>query len=129
MSSTKVGAVRLNAQMITTDPISKEEFLQLQAYVRGRLEPNIDKLKTKLKEGETLALIGTSGTIKTLANLCGEYQYLQQLKNQDEQVAPENCVRPGSTPGWPPVAVTGALAGSALASVAAQDAAADAERL
>ncbi|MEM9486869.1 MAG: Ppx/GppA phosphatase family protein, partial [Cyanobacteria bacterium P01_F01_bin.116] len=69
LSSTKVGAVRLNAQMISTNPISTEEFLQLQAYVRGRLEPNIDELKTKLAVGETLSLIGTSGTAESLAIL------------------------------------------------------------
>ena len=69
LSSTKVGAVRLNSQMVTTNPISTEEFLQLQAYVRGRLEPNIDKLKTNLAVGESLALIGTSGTIESLAIL------------------------------------------------------------
>ncbi|NEQ49685.1 MAG: Ppx/GppA family phosphatase [Leptolyngbya sp. SIO3F4] len=69
LSSTKVGAVRLNAQMVTTNPISTEEFLQLQAYVRGRLEPNIDELKTNLATGESLALIGTSGTIESLAIL------------------------------------------------------------
>ncbi len=69
LSSTKVGAVRLNAQMVTSNPISKEEFLQLQAYVRGRLEPNIDELKTKLDKGEPLSLVGTSGTIESLAIL------------------------------------------------------------
>ncbi len=69
LSSTKVGAVRLNAQMITTNPIKKEEFLQLQAYVKGRLEPNIDNLKAKLTDGESLTMIGTSGTIECLAVL------------------------------------------------------------
>lgn len=69
LSSTKVGAVRLNAQMVTTNPMSTTEFLQLQAYVRGRIEPNIDKLKTRLADGESLALVGTSGTIESLAIL------------------------------------------------------------
>ncbi|EKV01362.1 exopolyphosphatase [Leptolyngbya sp. PCC 7375] len=69
LSSTKVGAVRLNARMVTTNPISTEEFLQLQAYVRGRLEPNIDALKAKLVDGEPLSLVGTSGTIESLAIL------------------------------------------------------------
>ena len=69
LSSTKVGAVRLNAQMVTTNPISTKEFLQLQAYVRGRLEPNVDELKARLLEGESLSLIGTSGTIESLAIL------------------------------------------------------------
>lgn len=69
LSSTKVGAVRLNAQMVTTNPISNDEFLQLQAYVRGRLEPSVDELKTKLAAGEPLALVGTSGTVESLAIL------------------------------------------------------------
>ncbi|MGD1948729.1 MAG: HD domain-containing protein [Leptolyngbyaceae cyanobacterium] len=69
LSSTKVGAVRLNAQMVTTNPINTAEFLQLQAYVRGRLEPSIDELKLKLVENEPLSVIGTSGTIESLAIL------------------------------------------------------------
>ncbi|ESA35463.1 ppx phosphatase [Leptolyngbya sp. Heron Island J] len=69
LSSTKVGAVRLNAQMVTTNPISHEEFLQLQAYVRGRLEPSVDELKAKLSAEESLALVGTSGTVESLAML------------------------------------------------------------
>ena len=69
LSSTKVGAVRLNAQMVTTNPISNEEFLQLQAYVRGRLEPSVDELKAKLSAEESLALVGTSGTVESLAML------------------------------------------------------------
>jgi len=35
LSSTKVGAVRLTAEYITTDPVSNAEFQYLQAYVRG----------------------------------------------------------------------------------------------
>ena len=69
LSSTKVGAVRLNAQMVTTNPISNEEFLQLQAYVRGRLEPSVDELKAKLSPEDSLALVGTSGTVESLAML------------------------------------------------------------
>ena len=37
LSSTKIGAVRLTAERITTDPIGTE-FQSLQAYVRGMLE-------------------------------------------------------------------------------------------
>jgi exopolyphosphatase / guanosine-5'-triphosphate,3'-diphosphate pyrophosphatase len=69
LSSTKVGAVRLNSQMVTTNPISELEFYRLQAYVRGMLEPAIDGLKAKLKPGEILHMIGTSGTIECLAVL------------------------------------------------------------
>lgn len=69
LSSTKVGAVRLTAEMITTDPISNEEFNYLQAYVRGMLERSIEELQSHLKPGEQPRLVGTSGTIETLVAL------------------------------------------------------------
>lgn len=74
LSSTKVGAVRLNAQMITTNPVSEEEFIRLEAYVRGRLEPAVDDLKACLPQSEPLQMIGTSGTIETLAQLIAAEQ-------------------------------------------------------
>ncbi len=66
LSSTKVGAVRLTAEMIKTDPISKTEFAYLKAYVRGMLERPVDELLAKLKPGEKPRLVGTSGTIETI---------------------------------------------------------------
>lgn len=69
LSSTKVGAVRLKAKLVATDPISDKDFIRLQAYVRGMLEPPSDDLKAQLPAGETLKLVGTSGTIESLALL------------------------------------------------------------
>jgi len=69
LSSTKVGAVRLTAQMVTTNPINEAEFTALQAYVRGMLEVPVQELKQQLAPTETLRLIGTSGTIECLATL------------------------------------------------------------
>lgn len=67
LSSTKVGAVRLTSELVTTDPISNEEFRYLQAYVRGKIERSVEELQAQLNLGERLTLIGTSGTIETLA--------------------------------------------------------------
>lgn len=67
LSSTKVGAVRLTAQFVSTDPISDAEFSTLRAYVRGMLEPNTTGLKHNLKPEEPIQLLGTSGTIECLA--------------------------------------------------------------
>ncbi|HEY9637163.1 MAG TPA: Ppx/GppA phosphatase family protein [Coleofasciculaceae cyanobacterium] len=69
LSSTKVGAVRLTAKFLTTDPISNSEFQCLQAYVRGMLEPPIEELLAYLEPGEQPRLVGTSGTIETLATI------------------------------------------------------------
>lgn len=67
LTSTKVGAVRLTSELITTDPISNTEFQQLQAYARGMLERSVDEVLANLELGESPRLVGTSGTIETLA--------------------------------------------------------------
>jgi exopolyphosphatase / guanosine-5'-triphosphate,3'-diphosphate pyrophosphatase len=69
LSSTKIGAVRLTAEMVNTDPISNSEYHYLQAYVRGMLERPVEELQTHLRRGELPRLVGTSGTIATLAEL------------------------------------------------------------
>ena len=67
LSSTKVGAVRLTAEFITTDPITNTELQYLQAYIRGMLERPVEELLAYLKPGEQARLVGTSGTIETVA--------------------------------------------------------------
>jgi exopolyphosphatase/guanosine-5'-triphosphate,3'-diphosphate pyrophosphatase len=69
LSSTKIGAVRLTSEMISTDPISNSEFSYLQAYVRGMLERSVDELRAHLQPGEKPQMVGTSGTIETLATI------------------------------------------------------------
>lgn len=69
LSSTKVGAVRLTAELIATDPISIGEFQYLQAYVRGQLERPVEELRAFLQPGEQPRLVGTSGTIETLVTM------------------------------------------------------------
>ncbi|HBE16402.1 MAG TPA: exopolyphosphatase, partial [Cyanobacteria bacterium UBA11367] len=69
LSSTKIGAVRLTAEFIATDPINERELQFLQAYVRGMLERPIEDIQAHLKPGEIPRLVGTSGTIETLAAL------------------------------------------------------------
>lgn len=67
LSSTKIGAVRLTAEFISTDPISNGEFHYLQAYVRGMLERPVEELRANLQQNESPRMVGTSGTIETLA--------------------------------------------------------------
>lgn len=69
LSSTKVGAVRLTAEYVTTDPISPSEFQALQSYIRGMLERPIEELHAHLAPGEVPRLVGTSGTAETVAML------------------------------------------------------------
>ncbi len=69
LSSTKIGAVRLTTERITTDPISDHEFEYLSASVRGSLERPVDELRAFLQPGEIPRLVGTAGTIETLASV------------------------------------------------------------
>jgi exopolyphosphatase / guanosine-5'-triphosphate,3'-diphosphate pyrophosphatase len=69
LSSTKVGAVRLTSEFITTDPISDAEFIGLQAYIQATLGRSIAELQSHLRPGEQPQLIGTSGTIEAIAIL------------------------------------------------------------
>ncbi len=69
LNSTKVGAVRLAQEYITTDPISKQELQWLRAYIRGRMERPVEEIQSHLSSQEPLNLVGTSGTIECLATI------------------------------------------------------------
>ena len=69
LSSTKIGAVRLTQDLITTDPISPTELAYLRAYTRGMLERAGSEIKHHLQLGEVPRLVGTSGTIETLMTI------------------------------------------------------------
>ncbi|MFN9173396.1 MAG: HD domain-containing protein [Synechocystis sp.] len=70
LSSTKIGAVRLTQDFVHSDPIDATELAILRAYVRGMLERPVDEIKQRLKPEETtVKLVGTSGTIETLATM------------------------------------------------------------
>lgn len=69
LSSTKVGAVRLTSEFVTTDPINDIEFNMLKAYVRGMLERPVEDLLNHTQPDEKPRLVGTSGTIETLVTI------------------------------------------------------------
>ena len=69
LTSTKIGAVRLTGELVNSDPITETEFKYLQAYARGMLERSVEEVQGKLKIGDFPRLIGTSGTIETIATI------------------------------------------------------------
>jgi exopolyphosphatase / guanosine-5'-triphosphate,3'-diphosphate pyrophosphatase len=69
LTSTKIGAVRLTSELITTDPITKDEFDYLQASIRGMLERSVEQVVANYPFGESPRLVGTSGTIETIATI------------------------------------------------------------
>jgi exopolyphosphatase / guanosine-5'-triphosphate,3'-diphosphate pyrophosphatase len=67
LSSTKIGAVRLTSEFIPNSPINDRAFNYLKAFIRGQLERAIDQIKANLQPGEVPKMVGTAGTIETLA--------------------------------------------------------------
>ncbi len=83
LSSTKIGAVRLTEDLVNSDPISNEDFKNLRAHIKGMLERPIERLRSELKANEIPRMVGTSGTIETLATM-------HALKNSDTIPNPLN---------------------------------------
>ncbi len=67
LSSTKIGAVRLTAEFITNNPVSDLEYTYLQAFIRRQLERPIEEILANLQPGEIPKMVGTAGTIETIA--------------------------------------------------------------
>ena len=69
LTSTKIGAVRLTSELITTDPVSNAQFQYLQGYIRAMLERSAEEVQANLQLDEHPRFVGTSGTIETLATI------------------------------------------------------------
>ncbi|MBD2625973.1 Ppx/GppA phosphatase family protein [Trichormus variabilis] len=127
LTSTKVGAVRLTGELITSDPINDIEFKYLQAYARGMLERSVEEVLGKLKPGESPKLVGTSGTIETLATIHAReklgvvpstlngYQFsLQDLRSWLNRLRRMNNVERATIPGMPDKRSEVILAGAVI---------------
>ncbi|WP_016952267.1 Ppx/GppA phosphatase family protein [Anabaena sp. PCC 7108] len=127
LTSTKVGAVRLTGELITSDPINDIEFQYLQAYARGMLERSVEEVLGKLKPGESPKLVGTSGTIETLATIHAReklgvvpstlsgYQFsLQDLRSWVNRLRRMNNVERTTIPGMPDKRSEVILAGAVI---------------
>ncbi len=66
LTSTKIGAVRLAREFVTTDPISPEEYNFLRIFIRGSLDLAVSELRGAYGS-EAPVLVGTSGTAQAMA--------------------------------------------------------------
>lgn len=69
LTSTRVGAVRLQRDFVTEDPLPPQGQAFLRAYIQGSLEPAVDKVRRRIKPGEVPVLVATSGTATAIASL------------------------------------------------------------
>ncbi len=69
LTSTRVGAVRLQRDFVKDDPMPPQRRSFLQAFIQGSLEPAVDKVRRRIKPGETPVLVATSGTAMAIGSL------------------------------------------------------------
>ena len=69
LTSTRVGAVRLQRDFVRDDPMPPQRRSFLQAFIQGSLEPAVDKGRRRIKPGETPVLVATSGTAMAIGSL------------------------------------------------------------
>ncbi len=69
LTSTRIGAVRLQREFCQQDPLPSGRRSFLQAYIQGSLDPAVAQVRQALRPGEQPLLVATSGTAMALASL------------------------------------------------------------
>ena len=67
LESRKLGAARMTAKFIKSDPPTKEEVAALRAHYDRELQPIVEQASV----ARPVAVVGTSGTLENIARLCG----------------------------------------------------------
>ena len=80
LTSTRVGAVRLQREFVKDDPMPPHRRSFLQAFIQGSLEPAVDKVRRRIKPGETPVLVATSGTAMGIGTLAAQEDDRPPLK-------------------------------------------------
>jgi exopolyphosphatase/guanosine-5'-triphosphate,3'-diphosphate pyrophosphatase len=89
LTSTRLGAVRLQRDFITQDPVTPERLSFLRAFIQGSLEPAVDRVKRRLRRGERPVMVATSGTALALAALCAASEERPPTRLQGYRVSRE----------------------------------------
>ncbi len=66
---TDLGVVHLSEKYIKTDPVDEEELLKLEAVIADKIKNVRDRINSSLITHHSSLLIGTAGTVTTLAAL------------------------------------------------------------
>ena len=69
LTSTRIGAVRLQREFCQQDPLPSSRRSFLQAYIQGSLDPAVAQVRQALRAGEKPLMVATSGTAMALASL------------------------------------------------------------
>ena len=93
LTSTHVGAVRLQRDFVKDDPIPPQRRSFLQAFIQGSLEPAVDKVRRRIKPGETPVLVATSGTAMAIGALAASEDDRPPLKLHGYKVSRQRLDR------------------------------------
>ncbi len=80
LTSTRVGAVRLQRDFIKQEPLSSQRRHFLQTFIQGSLEPAVDKVSRRLRSGENPVMVATSGTAMAIGSLLASQEDNRPLK-------------------------------------------------
>jgi exopolyphosphatase/guanosine-5'-triphosphate,3'-diphosphate pyrophosphatase len=89
LTSTRIGAVRLQREFCQQDPLPAGRRSFLQAYIQGSLDPAVAQLRQALLPGEKPLLVATSGTAMALASLAAAEDSKSPLKLQGYRLSRE----------------------------------------
>ena len=89
LTSTRIGAVRLQREFAQADPMPPEQISFLRAYIQGALDPAVAQVKGSLRPGEQPLMVGTSGTALALAALAASDDPKPPLRLQGYRLSKE----------------------------------------
>jgi exopolyphosphatase/guanosine-5'-triphosphate,3'-diphosphate pyrophosphatase len=87
LTSTRVGAVRLQRDLIREDPLPPRRVEFLRAFIQGALEPAVLKVRQRVEAGEQPVLVATSGTAMAIAAMAAAEDPRPPLRMQGYRVS------------------------------------------
>ncbi|UPH90977.1 Ppx/GppA phosphatase family protein [Synechococcus sp. NB0720_010] len=88
LTSTRIGAVRLQRDFVQDDPIPAKRVTFLRAFIQGALEPAVLKVRQGLKRlGDQPVMVATSGTAMAIAAMAAADEARPPLRMQGYRVS------------------------------------------
>ena len=87
LTSTRIGAVRLQRDFVREDPLPPARVEFLRAFIQGALEPAVLKVRQRLQRGEQPVMVATSGTAMAIAAMAAAEDPRPPLRMQGYRVA------------------------------------------
>jgi exopolyphosphatase/guanosine-5'-triphosphate,3'-diphosphate pyrophosphatase len=87
LTSTRVGAVRLQRDFVREEPLPAKRVEFLRAFIQGSLEPAVLQVHQQLQAGEQPVMVATSGTAMAIAALAAAEDPRPPLRMQGYRVS------------------------------------------